>query len=368
MPERILVTVTQNPNQFRAHVEPILDLAEIEGMTLVADRPGPPLAALRTVVPPRRLQRLLGRAGAKLAMGVVVALRERPRWVLAYVLVPHSLNALLIGALTRRKTYIHLIGGPREWVGGGYMSDNKVLGRLTRPVPVLERALVWAISRATVVAVMGREAKADLEARGVPPERVIVVPAMVDSSRFYPQPGVERRYDLVTVSQLIPRKRLGDLLEATVILKAERPDLRVAIAGTGALDGELREQARRLGIEANVELLGYVADTERLYAESAVFVLPSRSEGLAIAVTEAMAAGLPVVATDVGEIRDVVVPGKTGELFAVGDVRALAQHATELLDAPERRRTMGEAASAVVNGHASRERVTAINRWIFSRR
>jgi len=363
---RLLVTVTLNPNQLRAHLEPITDLPEVEGVTLVADVAGPPMAKLRTVVPPPRLVRVLGRAGAKLVVALGLALRERPDWVLAYNLVPHSLTALAIGAIARRRVLIHLIGGPREWEGGGWTSDNKVLGRLPRPVPPLERALVWAIRRAGVVAVMGSRARRELIARGVAPARVAIVPASVDEARFGVARPAQPRYDLVTASQLIPRKRLEDLLEAAALLRERRPGLRVAIAGRGPLEDELRERARALGLEESVELLGFVADVERLYADSRVFVLPSRSEGLSIAMCEAMAVGLPVVVTDVGEARDVVVPGETGELVPVGDPAALARAAAALLEDDARREAMGRAASAAVRAHCSRARVTEINRGLLA--
>jgi glycosyltransferase involved in cell wall biosynthesis len=358
---RLLVTVTLNPNQLRAHLEPITDLDAVERVTLVADVAGPPMAKLRTIVPPPLLTRVLGRAGGKFVVTLLVALRERPAWVLGYNLVPHGLTAVTIARLSRRRSLIHLIGGPREWEGGGWTSDNKVLGRLTRPVRALERLLVGAIRRADAVAVMGSDARTQLIAGGCAPERVRVVPASVDVERFS-LPRAERpRYDVVCVSQLIPRKRIEDLLAAVALLVPERPELRVAIAGRGSLTEQLRGEARRLGIEQNVEFLGFVADVERLYAESAVFALPSRSEGLAIAMCEAMAAGVAVVVTDVGEVRDVVEPGRNGEVVRVGDVGALAAAVGAILDDDVRRDEMGRAARATVVEHCSRERVTAIN-------
>lgn len=363
---RVLVTVTLNPNQLRSHVQPIADLAEVDRITLVADVASPPLDKVRTVVPPPRMVGLLGRAGAKLLTAGLVTARERPDWVIAYNLVPHSLTALLIGAVTRRRVLIHLIGGPREWEGGGWTSDNKVLGRLSRPVPVLEKLLVWAIRRADVVAVMGTGARADLIRRGVCPERVAVVPASIDDERLAASGHSSTpTYDVVTASQLIPRKRLEDLLAAAAILKPDRPELRIAIAGRGPLHAELEEEARRLGVDDVVDFLGFVGDVAALYADSSIFVLPSRSEGLSIALCEAMAAGLTVVASDVGEVRDVVVAGVNGELHAVGDVAALAEHLRELLSDPARRATMGAAGRAASVRHCSRERVTAINRKLL---
>jgi glycosyltransferase involved in cell wall biosynthesis len=363
----VLVTVTLNANQLRSHVQPIADLPEIERITLVSDVASPPLDKLRSVVPPARLVGVFGRAGAKFVVALAVAVRERPDWILAYNLVPHSLTALLIGGLTRRRVLIHLIGGPREWEGGGWTSDNKVLGRLPRPAPVLERLLVWAIRRADVIAVMGSGARDDLVRRGVRPERVVAVPASIDDARLAALPPADApRYDVVTASQLIPRKRLEDLLAAAAILKPNHPGLRIAIAGHGELLDELEQEARRLGIDDVVEFLGFVGDVATLYAQSRIFALPSRSEGLSIALCEAMAAGRPVVASDVGEVRDVVVPGANGELHEVGDVAALAEHLGHLLGDPERQAAMGAAARTAAVSHCSRERVTAINRKLLA--
>jgi len=364
--QRLLVTVTLNPNQLRAHITPISDLEEVGAITLVADVAAPRLDKLRTVVPPKWLTRSLGRAAAKLVMSTVVASREKPRWVLAYNLVPHGLNALIVGALTRRRVLIHLIGGPREWEGGGWMSDNKVLGRMTRPVPPIERILVWAVRRSDVLAVMGSEARSDLIGRGVKPERVVVIPASIDDELFDRARSPSPKYHLVTASQLIPRKRLEDLLAAASLLKERHPDLRVAIAGVGPLEDDLRAEAARLGLQETVEFLGFVADVGGLYADSAIFVLPSRSEGLSIALCEAMAIGLPVIATDVGEVRDVVVPGENGELFAVGDVDAFVRAADAMLTDSERRAEVGRAATKAVRAHCSRARVTEINRQLLT--
>ena len=108
-----------------------------------------------------------------------------------------------------------------------------------------------------------------------------------------------------------------------------------------------------------------MTDMASLYADSAVFVLPSRDEGLSIAICEAMAVGLPVVATDVGEVRDVVVPGESGELFGVGDVDAFVRAVDSLLGDEDRRAAMGRAAADTIRSYCTRTRVREINRGLF---
>jgi L-malate glycosyltransferase len=364
-PINVLVTVTFNPNQLRAHLEPILDLEDVASATLVADVPGPDLPKLRSVVPPRWLVRVAGRAAGKLLTGIVVAVRERPRWILGYKLVPHGLNAVAIARLTGRRSLVHLIGGPAEWEGGGYRSDNAILDRLPRPVPLLERVLVALIGRADVVAVMGSRAQRNLVGHGVPSRRVVVVPASVDQRRFRPPEASPRTYDIVTASQLIERKRIDDLLVATARLRVRRPRLRVAIAGRGPLEDELRACAERLGVADAVDFLGFVPDLQSLYAASRVFVLTSRREGLSIALTEAMASGLPAVVTDVGEARDVLCPGVNGYLFDVGDVQALAGHVDRLLEDGDLWLRMSSAAARDARAVADREHIADLNRRIL---
>jgi glycosyltransferase involved in cell wall biosynthesis len=362
---RLLVTVTLNDNQLRAHLEPITDLDDVEQVTLVADVAPAPMDKLRTIVPPRWLVRVAGRAAAKLLTGLAVAVRERPQWVLGYKVMPHGVNALIIARFTRRRVLVHVIGGPVEWEGGGYRAENALLDRLPGPVPWLERFFVALLARCDAVAVMGSQARADLVRRGLDERRVVVVPASVDERRFAQGRASAIRYDLVTASQLSSRKRIGDFLLVVALLRMRRPEVRAAIAGRGPLEHVLRAEARRLGVADAVDFLGFVADVESLYAQSRLFMLTSDREGLSIALTEAMAAGLPALVTDVGEARDVLTPEVNGYLVAVGDVAALVEHATRLLDDDRLRARMSAAARSAALGWSGRRRVTAINRHIF---
>jgi glycosyltransferase involved in cell wall biosynthesis len=363
---RLLITVTLNPNQLRAHVEPIADLNEVTGITLVADEPGATLPKLRTVVPPRWLVRVVGRAVAKLIMCVVVVARERPAWILGYNLVPHGITTVLVSKLTGRRSYLHAIGGPVEWEGGGTGSDNKVLSRLRRPSRIIERFLLWVLRNADVVAVMGSDARGRLIRTGLKPERVVVLPASVDEKRFVAG-GDHRRWDMVTAVQLIPRKRIHEFLAAVAEVRNSHPDARAAVAGRGPLMDELMEDARRLGIADAVDFLGFVTDIEQVYSQARVFVMTSQCEGLSIAMTEAMAAGVPVIVSGIGEVRDLVVDGENGYIFDLGDVETLVERVNHLLDDEQDWRAMSQNAVAAVRRSSARAFISATNRKILVR-
>jgi glycosyltransferase involved in cell wall biosynthesis len=362
----VLVTVTFNDNQLKAHLLPLLALPEVEEVVLVADTPPPPLPKVRTELPPPRLVRFVGRAAAKLFVCMRIALRERPDWVLGFNLVPHGANAIVTARAARSRSLYTMIGGDREWLQGGWKSDNNILGRLGRPVPLLERIMLRLIARSTRIATMGARGRRALIERGMDPTRVIVIPPAIDVDRFAPSRRDETPYGVITVGELIGRKRTSDLVRVTARLVHDHPDLRVAVVGEGPLEGELRRLADELGVADAIDFLGFRDDLETLYAQADIFVLPSAYEGLSIAMLEAMASGLPAVVSDVGEIGGFVREGETGRLHAPGDLDALARILRELLDDPDLRRSMGAAAAEDVRAHVSVDAVAASYRKLFA--
>ncbi|MBK7947565.1 MAG: glycosyltransferase [Deltaproteobacteria bacterium] len=124
------------------------------------------------------------------------------------------------------------------------------------------------------------------------------------------------------------------------------PGAQVAIAGRGDEEPNLRRLAAELGIGSRVHLLGLRNDVDRLLEAADVFVQPSRSEGLPLAVLEAMAAGLPVVATRVGGMGEAVVDGETGMLVGAERPDELARALRSLLEDDALRRRMGIEARA----------------------
>jgi len=360
---RLLATVTFNPNQLRAHLLPILAIPEVEEVVLVADEPPPALPKLRGAVPSHRARRALGRAGSKTALCVRLARSLRPDWILSWNIMPHGVNGYLAGRVSGTRSMYHCIGGPREWEGGGWSSDNAILGRLPRPVPPVERALLGVARGSTLVGTMGTGGRDRLISAGLDAGRVVVTPPSIDTERYAPAPPEAKRpYAVVTVAQLIERKRLSDLLAAMARLRERRPDARAAIVGDGPLGPELRREAARLGVADAVDFLGRRPDVEEIYRASRVFVLTSRSEGLSVATAEAMACGLPAVVTDVGDMADLVREGRNGHLVAVGDAGGLAERVGGLLDDADRYAAAAAAAREDAVAHAAVDRLRDLYR------
>lgn len=161
-----------------------------------------------------------------------------------------------------------------------------------------------------------------------------------------PRGTAHRPPTIVCVAALRPEKGHDVLLDALPLVRRQVPDARLLLIGEGDCRPALEAQAVALGLGDSVEFLGSVPEIWAHLAEADVFAIASRSEAFGIAIAEAMAAGLPVVAPAVGAIPELVRPGVTGELFAAGDHRALAAQLVRILASPELRSQMSAAARA----------------------
>ena len=131
------------------------------------------------------------------------------------------------------------------------------------------------------------------------------------------------------------------LLRAAQRVKAEVPEAVFVIAGEGELRAESEKLARELGLGDSCLFIGRCASVPDLLAASDICVLSSQAEGFSNSILEYMAAGRPVVATNVGGASEAIVEGETGYLVNAGDDRAMAERLISLLRDPEKRRTMG---------------------------
>jgi glycosyltransferase involved in cell wall biosynthesis len=149
---------------------------------------------------------------------------------------------------------------------------------------------------------------------------------------------------LVSAGRLVPVKGHEHIIDAMALLSSRRPTLHLAIAGSGELAEALGKRARDHGLAERVHLLGLRSGIAAILAAADVFVLPSLSEGLPLALLEAMFAGRPIVASDVGDVGIALGHGAAGVLVEPGNPAALAGALDHLLSDANRARELGEAA------------------------
>jgi len=262
--------------------------------------------------------------------------RLRPRVVHVTDVWPQALVAARLARVPRLLVTHHTPELPR--------SDN-LAGRAWQ-------RLGWA-ARPEVI----YTSEADRERDGREPSHV--VPLGIDLERFAAaEPALRKDGPVVgNVARLAPQKDHATLLEAARLLG----DVRFVIVG----DGELREELERRADGLPVELTGARDDVPELLASFDVFAFPSLFEGLCLAVIEAQAAGVPVVATPVGGIRETVVDGETGLLVPTRDPAALAAAIRRLLDEPDLARRLAAEARRRVRERYSEQRMVELTLGLY---
>lgn len=253
---------------------------------------------------------------------------------------------LLLSFLSRRPVLFHLHGGGfREFYEQG--------------CGPLARAWVRTVFRhAAHVIVLSPRWEAWV--RSVEPgARTRVIPNPAPTVK--PRRGKPANDDpmLLFLGAMVEKKGVFDLLQAAALLRERHPRLRLVLGGTGAALEQVKQRARELNMGTQVEFPGWVDATKRdaLLLEANVFVLPSYYEGLPMSILEAMAAGTPVVASDVGSIPEVIEHGVDGLLAGPGDVSALAGALDRLMTDAALCESLGMAAQRKIGRCYASERV-----------
>jgi glycosyltransferase involved in cell wall biosynthesis len=227
---------------------------------------------------------------------------------------------------------------------------------------LVERAL--AFSTDALIAVSD-EVRDDLVRFGVAPrDKFEVIPYGFDLDRRIDSSpetraarrtaaGIDGTFVIGWAGRMTEIKRPGDLVRVL----AELPGAILVLAGDGELRSEVEQLARTLGVSDRLRLLGYIDDLGSWYGAFDVFLLTSANEGTPVVAIEALAAGVPVVATDAGGTSTVVDDGETGLLAPIGDVSALAAHIERLRADDELRRRLGAEGARRVRARFSTARM-----------
>ena len=162
-----------------------------------------------------------------------------------------------------------------------------------------------------------------------------------------------------TAGRLVELKGIEYLIRAVAAMHSEFPTLRLEIAGSGPQRSKLEEEVARAGLIQKVQFLGWIDDLNKVLPGWDVFVMPSLEEGFPIAALDAMAAGVPVIASAVGGVPELIEDGQTGWLVPPRDADALASRLRLLLRDPSARVKMGAAGFTRVRDHFNAKQMTA---------
>lgn len=298
------------------------------------------------MIPLRRFRETISPLNDLFVLWQLLRLIRRERFTIVHT---HTAKAGFIGRtaawLCRTPVVVHTIHA---------FSFHPHMSRLRHRVYLTLERLARRATDA-FIAVAPRVALEAVERRVAPPGRVTVVPSAVDLDEVPHSIDAPARLDLGvpadvpligTVGRLTHQKAPMDFVRMAAIIARSRPEARFVMIGDGPMTDDVRRESDRLGLQ--IILPGFRTDALKIAAGFDVFVMPSLYEGLGRSLTEALAAGRPVVASAVNGVLDLVVHGATGLLTPSGDPEAVARSVLWLLDHPAEAEAMGRQGRAVV--------------------
>ena len=287
---------------------------------------------------------------------VDVARRDGLDVIHAHYALPHAASAVLARAV---------LGGDRapaapRLVTTLHGTDITLVGSDASFLPLTQFSITASDA---VTAPSAWLAAATFQTLDIPASvQIDVIPNFVDAARFSPGPPAARPVPvLVHVSNFRPVKRVDDVLALFAALRAERP-VRLRLVGDGPDRARLQAEVTARGLAADVEFLGEQIDLPAAMRGADLFLLPSETESFGLAALEAMACGLPVIASAVGGLPEVIADGETGFLRPMGDVAAMTAAARRLLDDPALRARF--AAAARLRAETQYQRDPAVDSYL----
>jgi L-malate glycosyltransferase len=341
----VLVTGTfYAENWLAAHLRPLAQSRGCRRLVVVTQFPVPAFDKTVWVPPPALLRRVVGGTPARLLTFAWLAFTRRPHVLGGFHLLLNGLIAQVLARLCGARSIYFCGGGPTEVLDGGVWSENRLFRRMETPDEVVERRLLAAVGRFDHVVTMGRRAADFFRSRGVDTD-FRVISGGIDAAQFAPATAPPAA-DVVFVARLSRVKRVDLLLRALALVVRVRPETTALIVGDGPLLEELKADAIALGLGGKVSFVGHQKDVESWLRQGRVFVLTSDSEGLSLALMEAMLCGLPAVVSDVGDLPELVEHGVNGYLVAERTPEAFAGPLAELLGDADRLERFSRAARA----------------------
>jgi len=349
---RLLVCGTfYNPGWFRSHVAPLSACRSLDKVLVICDEPVCDMPRVVYRCPPEWLVRRCGRSIARFFWVFWIAWQERPEYLMGYHIMPNALLCLVTASILGGSSIYQMTGGPIQVIGGGAGSENVLLTQLGRPSLLLESLLFHILRQFDLIVVRGSRAREFLHRHRLARSSMVLT-GSVDVQQFKPN-NRQPVYDLICVARLIPEKGLEFLLETAGHLRRCRSHFKLAVVGGGPLRTSLGNLSMRLGIQDNVVFLGKRSDIADLLQKGRLFVLMSPSEGMSIAMLEAMGAGLPVAVTNVGDLADAVEGKGTGVFVSGNDAAAAADTLNSILQDEEKRMRMSRSASSLIRNNYS---------------
>jgi len=327
----VLTGTFYSKNWIDAHLLPLVTCKSVKHVYIVSDAIDYHLEGLSVINPSKRLSKLIGSTLSRLVAFAVCAIKNNPDYIGGFHILFNGTLSVLLANMLRCRSIYFCVGGVTETLVTG-KTENNFFKFLKGKDNFLTLYICKIIAKATHVITMGKGAKLFLSDHGVDNSKIHVISGSIDKHKFYPASKlVNKKYDLVLTARLSKVKQVNLLLDILACLKKQNVNCNALVIGDGPLLPSLQEYAETLDISAMVNFVGHQEDVLSWLQQSKIYILTSRSEGLALSMLEGLKTGLPAIVPNVGDLSDVLIDGFNGALIENHSVDDFALQISNLL-------------------------------------
>jgi len=328
-------------------LEPIYTISAIDNIVVLRGGKGPEInKVLYANVPDTKIIRDI----CRFFKGIKLGKKFKTKIVISYYLVPHGIIGYFVSRIIGAKCCISIIGD--------------LLYHLN--TPLIGKFYLKILKSSDFITVTGIKSKRILIDKGVEGNRIFILPNVINMDE-YKYKDSKKEYDVSFIGRLTYVKRLDIFFGVISELVKEMPETKVAMVGDGEELEKCKTLVKELSLEGNVEFLGFRKDINQLINKSKILLLTSESEGMPSVIIEAMACGVPVVSSNVGDIGDIIKDGENGFLIDKFDnVNEYISKIKKLLTDKKVYKKMSEESLKVRSVH-SVENASRIWKEIFSK-
>lgn len=303
-------------------LNPLSMQEDVSQIHVVRDSEGPEIPKVRYHVVPesiRKYSRL--KVFYRLLLGFFLLTQKNFDFILSTYIKPHFFLSLILSTVFRKKR-VHILINEAETCL--HITNLWLECRL-------ERFLVECLNRNTLTLVRSHKMINLFAGKGLERDKLMHLPHFLDMNRFSNQHG-EREYDVVVTCRMEPVKRLDRLLAVISEIRKTKPNISVAIVGTGSLEDEVKQLTESKNLSENIEFMGFIPSDRipDVWNKGKIYIITSENEGGPLTLFEAMACGVVPVATRVGNAPDLIRHGING--YLVGDPDDISEYTGYLLE------------------------------------
>lgn len=331
----VLTGTFYSKNWLDAHLVPIVSCQSVKHVYIVSDNITCDISGLTVIRPNAGLARFFGSTIARLLAFFICSVKKNPDYIGGFHILFNGTLSILFANILRCRSIYFSVGGITETLVAG-KTENKFFEFLNGKDNFLTSYICKIASRATCVITMGYGAKTFLSEHGVTASNIHVISGAIDRNKFYPSTSsAPKKYDTVLTARLSKVKQVDLYLDVIKKVKEMNVEFKALIIGDGPLINELKEYAVELGVDKLVDFVGHQSDVLSWLHQSKIYILTSRSEGVALSMLEGLKTGLPAIVPNVGDLSDVLVNGYNGQLIENHSIDDFAEQIVKLLSDAE---------------------------------